>query len=396
MIAIREQANLHIAIISHINGDIMILMVNKKPLKKQNRRQKITESSKKALKRKGLNRWLLVAIAVPTAILLLVGLSNLSDFLWPKVKNPNYGASFSIKYAKELGNDWQANYTALLDDMGFKNLRLMSYWDESEAVKGQYNFSDLDWQMDEAAKRGAKVSLGLGFRQPRWPECHQPAWAKEIGYGTDEWQAALNNYITVVQNRYKNHPALGSYQLENEAKNAWFGECPGAASTDRLIEEFNLAKNNDPNHPVYMSLSDQHGFPAGQPVPDKYGFSVYRIVWNDKTPIHFYLTYPTPVWYHKARATAIKIIKDRDFFVHELQVEPWGPKATKDLSLEEQNRSMSPKQINKNFTFVKKIGTEDIYTWGGEWWYWRKTQFNDPSIWDTVKKEVSGNSRALN
>jgi hypothetical protein len=374
----------------------MILMVKKKLNKSKNHRQKITESSKKVLKKKGLNRWLLLAISVPTLFLLLLGISNLSDLLWPKVKNPNYGASFSIKYAKELGNDWQANYKALLDDMGFKNLRLMSYWDESEATKGQYNFSDLDWQMDEAAKRGAKVSLGLGFRQPRWPECHQPTWAKDLGYGTDEWQAALNNYITVVQNRYKNHPALGSYQLENEAKNAWFGECPGAASTNRLIEEFNLAKQNDPNHPVYMSLSDQHGFPAGQPVPDKYGFSVYRIVWNDKTPIHFYLTYPTPVWYHKARATAIKIIKDRDFFVHELQVEPWGPKATKDLSLEEQNRSMSPKQINKNFTFVKKIGTEDIYTWGGEWWYWRKTQFNDPSIWDTVKKEVSGNSRALN
>lgn len=370
----------------------MILMVTKKPNKPKSRKQKIKEGSKKALKRKGLNRWLLIAIAVPSLILLLVGLSNLSDLLWPKVKNPNYGASFSIKYARELGNDWQANYTALLDDMGFKNLRLMSYWDESEAIKGQYNFNDLDWQMNEAAKRGAKVSLGLGFRQPRWPECHQPSWAKELGYGSNEWQAALNNYITVVQNRYKNHSALGSYQLENEAKNAWFGECPGAASTDRLIEEFNLAKANDPNHPVYMSLSDQHGFPAGQPVPDKYGFSVYRIVWNDKTPIHFYLTYPTPVWYHRARAAAIKLIKDRDFFVHELQVEPWGPKATKDLTVDEQNRSMSPKQINKNFTFVKKIGTDDIYTWGGEWWYWRKTQFNDPSIWDTVKAEVKNHS----
>ena len=189
-----------------------------------------------------MNKWLVIAIALPLAFLILLGLSTASDYLWPKVKNPNYGVSFSIKYAKELGNDWQANYLALLDDMGFKNFRLMSYWDEGEPQKGQYNFTDLDWQMDEAAKRGAQVSLAIGFRQPRWPECHQPNWAKDLGYGTDEWQAALNNYITVVQNRYKNHPALASYQLENEAKNAWFGECPGAASTPRLVEEFNLAK----------------------------------------------------------------------------------------------------------------------------------------------------------
>jgi hypothetical protein len=354
--------------------------------------KKNSKSPKPQKKLTRMNKWLVIAIALPLGFLILLGLSTASDYLWPKVKNPNYGVSFSIKYAKELGNDWQANYLALLDDMGFKNFRLMSYWDEGEPQKGQYNFTDLDWQMDEAAKRGAKVSLAIGFRQPRWPECHQPNWAKDLGYGTDEWQAALNKYISVVQNRYKNHPALASYQLENEAKNAWFGECPGAASTPRLVEEFNLAKKNDPNHPVFMSLSDQHGFPAGQPVPDKYGFSVYRIVWNDKTPIHFYLTYPTPVWYHRARAAAIKIIKDRDIFIHELQVEPWGPKATKDLTIEEQNRSMSPVQIERNFNFAKRIGRPDIYTWGGEWWYWRKNTLNDPSIWDSVKQEVQGHS----
>jgi hypothetical protein len=337
-------------------------------------------------------KWQKIVSIVVGIISSLILLSFISSFLWKPVANPNYGVSFSVKYAKELGNDWQANYLALLDDMKFKNFRLMSYWDLGEPEKGKYDFADLDWQMDEAAKRDAKVSLSIGFRQPRWPECHEPKWAKEIGYGTEQWQNALNNYITVVQNRYKNHPALASYQLENEAKNAWFGECPGAASTDRLIEEFNLAKANDPNHPVFMSLSDQHGFPVGQPVPDQYGFSVYRVVWNNKGPVNFYLTYPTPVWYHRLRILTINWFKDRDVFIHELQIEPWGPSATVNLTVDEQNRSMSPKQINKNFKFVKEIGRPDIYTWGGEWWYWRDKKFNDPSIWDTVKAEIESAS----
>ncbi len=329
-------------------------------------------------------RWVIIILAVAIS---LFAISELSYYIWRPVK-PDYGITFSKKYAEELGNDWKENYNAILDDLGAKRLRLMSYWDLGEPSQGNYDFTDLDYQMDEAAKHGAKVSLAIGLRQPRWPECHQPEWAKQLGENSPQWQQALDDYITAVQNRYKDNPALESYQLENEAKNAWFGECNGAASDDRLNHEFELAKKNDPNHPVYMSLSDQHGFPAGTPVPDKYGFSVYRIVWNDKGPFNFYLTYPTQIWYHKLRALLINIIKDRDVFIHELQIEPWGPKATKDLSIEEQDRSMSNDQILKNLVFARKIGKDEIYLWGSEWWYWRKTHFNDPGPWNTIKNEI--------
>jgi hypothetical protein len=47
---------------------------------------------------------------------------------------------------------------------------------------------------------------------------------------------------------------------------------------------------------------------------------------------------------------------------------------------------MSPAQIKDNLHFAREIGAKDIYTWGGEWWYWRM-QHGDPSIWDTVKTE---------
>lgn len=331
------------------------------------------------------HRWVIVILAV---VIVLITISEFSYYFWIPVKNPDYGVTFSEKYAKELGNDWKANFDAILNDLGAKRLRLMSYWDLNEPSQGNYDFRDLDYQMSEAAKHGVKVSLAIGLRQPRWPECHQPEWAKNLGENSEQWQKALDDYITTVQNRYKNNPALSSYQLENESKNAWFGECKGPATTERLVHEFNLAKANDPNHPVYMSLSDQHGFPAGNPVPDEYGFSVYRIVWNDKGPFHFYLTYPTPIWFHRLRTWLIGIIKQREVFIHELQVEPWGPKATKDLSLEEQNRSMSNNQILKNLVFARKIGKDEIYLWGSEWWYWRKTHFNDPGPWNTVKNEI--------
>lgn len=335
------------------------------------------------------NKWQQFFLVLGFVIVSLLSMNAISERLWQPTDKPDYGASFSIKYAESLGNDWRANYLAMLDDIGFKRLRLMSYWDMYEKSPGQYDFTTLDWQMDEAAKRGAKVSLAIGMRQPRWPECHQPDWAKQLTYESDEWNNALNNYITVVQNRYKNHPALESYQLENEANNTFFGDCPGrTASRQRLVNEFNLAKANDPNHPVYMSLSDQHGLPIGEPTPDAYGFSVYRIYYNSFLPIKMYMTYPTPIWYHRARAWLIGVIKDRPVFIHELQVEPWGPKSTQDLPIEEQSKSMNPEQAKKNFLFARRIGKSGIYMWGAEWWYWRKTEFNDPSMWDTVKQEI--------
>jgi hypothetical protein len=115
---------------------------------------------------------------------------------------------------------------------------------------------------------------------------------------------------------------------------------------------------------------------------------VYRKVWNGLTPVKFYTTYPTPVWYHRLRKEIIERTKHRPVFIHELQMEPWGPNATQDLSISEQDKSMSIDQIHKNFEFGRKIGSKEIYTWGGEWWYWRKTNLNDSGPWEAVRSEL--------
>lgn len=364
-------------------------------MKKKKQQPKIVrfaERLKKSSKRRyiKLPKWKRIVLHILVILFALYGVHKLISAAIPEVKNPQYGVSFSIKYANELGLDWKQTFTALLDDMGIRRYRLMSYWDDIEPEKGQFKFEDLDWQMNEAAKRGAKVSLAIGMRQPRWPECHKPTWYKDLGSKQAE-ESAIIAFNEAVVNHYKDHPALDSYQLENEAMNNWFGECtPADIDQKRLEHEFAAIKVIDSKHPVYMSLSDQHGLPIGKPVPDQYGFSVYRIVWNEKTkPFEFYTKYPTPVWYHRLRAWWVTTFKHRDIFIHELQVEPWGPKATADLSVSEQNHSMGPAQIKENIRFARKIGKPEIYTWGGEWWYWRKTKFNDSSIWDTVKSEFN-------
>ncbi|SRR6266550_787453 len=324
-----------------------------------------------------------IALGVIAGVFLLVGFLN--TFVYKPVKHPRLGVSFSRERAEEFGLDWKANYSALLNDMQLKHLRLMSYWSSHEAKRGQFDFNDLDWQVNEAAKHGAKLTLVLGLRQPRWPECWQPGWAGQLSGNT--WKQALYAYMEVVVRRYQNNPVVEKWQLENEPVNNWFGTC-GAPDRQRLDEEYALVKKLDPARSIIMSLSDQHGIPLGTPVPDEYGFSVYRIVYNTFGPAHFYIYYPTPIWYHRARAMLIDWIQHKPVMIHELQMEPWGPKDTSKLSAPEQDRSMSAEQIHKSMTFARQIGARDIDMWGGEWWYWRKMQFNDPSIWNAVKKEV--------
>ena len=71
----------------------------------------------------------------------------------------NFGVTFSNYYAMELGLDWKAAYLATLDDLGVKNLRLAAYWSEIEPENDAFNFDSLDFEINEAEKRNAKVIL---------------------------------------------------------------------------------------------------------------------------------------------------------------------------------------------------------------------------------------------
>lgn len=331
---------------------------------------------------KRLRWWHWPLIVLVTLLLLMFTAKWWNPVVFPPVEEPRIGVSFSMKRSEEMGLDWKANYLALLDDMQIKHFRLMSYWDVHEPERGQYDFSALDWQIEEAAKRGADVSLAIGLRQPRWPECHQPEWASKLTGGA--WKQAMYRYIEVVVKRYENNATVINWQLENEGVNEWFGLCD-RPDRERLHEEYKIVDGLS-DKPIWMSLSDQHGLPFLTPVPDKYGYSVYRVVWSEKTwPYKGYLVYPTPIWYHRLRAVVIKSYTGREIYIHELQLEPWGNRDTLELSREEQDRSMSIEQVKDNVLFAREIGAKDIYTWGGEWWYWRKVN-GDPSIWNTVKE----------
>jgi hypothetical protein len=331
---------------------------------------------------KQLKPWLAAVAVLVMGIVLLVG-STLIRFENRHADEPaRYGVSFAPSQAHYLGVEPEQVFDAAVDDLGARHFRLMGYWDEVEAKQGEYNFGQLDWQFEKAAKAGVTVSLTLGRRQPHWPECHDPSWIKDLG--PKQTQQALDSFISAVVTRYRNAPALESYQLENEALNRGAGECPEFSRT-QLLHEYRLVKQLDDKHPVYVTMSDEAGFPVWGTFGDGIGFSIYGTYFYQGSWGNKYVSYPNWPWYQKLRAALIEAYTGRPVFIHELQAEPWGPDDLADLSAEEQAKSMSPAQLNYLVNFVKSTGIKRTDLWGVEWWYQRKQKHNDPGMWDTAK-----------
>jgi hypothetical protein len=295
------------------------------------------------------------------------------------------GVSFDADYAESLGLNPQATMDALITKMGVRNFRLDSYWSDLEPSSGQYDFSTLDWQMQQAQAAHAKVTLVVGLRQPRYPECHMPTWAENEPASV--WEPQLNSLITKVVNRYKNSPSLQNFQVENEYFLQGFGTCTND-SRQRLISEDTIVKELAPNIPIIIGRSNNDlGIPIGQPTPSEYSVSVYKRVW-DANITHRYLEYPFPAWYYAFLAGVQKIVTGRDMILGEMQAEAWAPdgKILPQISLVEQDKSLNAARLTGRFKYAEGTGMRTIYMWGAEYWYYRLTIEHDPSVWNAAKQ----------
>jgi len=277
-----------------------------------------------------------------------------------------YGVSFSIKQCRNFGIDPHETLQWLLDQ-GWRRFRLMSYWNEHEKHPGEYDFTELDWQIEAITKAGGVVSMCLGAKQPRWPEYHWPDWAwSAIKPVRDE---ALLRYIEHVVSRYKDVAAIVSWQLENEALLRGFGSRI-EIDRARLNKEFALVRSLDPERPIMMSTSNGWGMPLRRPFPDSVGFSCYFRLYSHG---RYHTTMQRP-WLHRLRKSLIHVLIGKWVFVHELQCEPWGPQPIWKMDIAEQHKSMSPEHIRRNIAAAQKIQAYPIDLWGAEWWYWRALQ----------------------
>lgn len=326
----------------------------------------------------------IIKVVVDTAIILaILALIWQASFLINFKTEPQFGVTFSARQARDLDLPWKTVYTNILDDLSVKLIRLPVYWDEIEQNKGNYNFSDIDWQIQEAQKRNVKIILAIGQRVPRWPECHRPGWVANEPKETQDQE--LLNYIEIVVKRYKDSSALEMWQVENEPFLNVFGDCP-AGDKNLLIREIAQVKRIDPVHPILITDSGElSSWLRTAKFGDYFGTSVYRSVGSFFGKLTY--NHIIPPLFYRAKAWLTQKPMDK-IFVSELQAEPWGRKTLLDTPIKDQAKSFDYKQFEKNIAFSKDLGFPRVYMWGVEWWYWKKTH-GDASFWELAKKEFN-------
>ncbi len=289
-----------------------------------------------------------------------------------------YGITFSTKYAKQLGLNWQEAYIKIIDDLEVRKIRVPIYWDEIEIEKDNFNFEYYDFIFKEGEKRNVEFIASIGWRLPRWPECHAPDWAmqKEL----KETQERVLIMLEKVVERYKNNQSIKIWQLENEPFFDAFGICP-PSDEEFFKRELFLVKNLD-NRPILVSATGELSWWKKEAkYADIFGTTLYRIVWG---PLTGYAKYPLPPWFYKLKANLVKI-KPESRVIIELQAEPWVPKGSiVHLDPKEAYKSFNLTQFKENIKYAQKLDFKEIYFWGTEWWYFKYLQGSE-EYWNFAK-----------
>ncbi len=296
------------------------------------------------------------------------------------------GVTFSSRYARDIGINWQENYIAMLDDLKIKRIRIPVYWDLVEPKEGKFDFSEVEWQLLEAEKRNAEVILVIGQKVPRWPECFIPEWAD---VNDSKRKESLLKFIEVATNHFKSYPAVKYWQVENEPF-LDFGICPDI-DYDLIDGEIETVRKNDNSKRIIVTDSGELSlWISAAKRADIFGTTMYREVVNKRLGAW---KYPIGPNFFKLKKVFIEIFaKQENAIVVELQGEPWLSGWTTGFSLEEQLVSMNSEKLKDNVQFAKNTGLSQIYLWGVEWWYYLKTQKSYPFLWDEAKVIFSENN----
>jgi hypothetical protein len=293
-----------------------------------------------------------------------------------------WGVSFFPKQATELGLDWRKVYIALLDDMGVKRLRLAVPWGDVSKSRGQYDFSDTNWMLAEAEKRGVTILLNVGRKLMRWPECHDPQWI----YGTshEQFDDLVLEFLEASVTSLQHHKNIVMWQVENEPTFP-FGECYGLVPTKELFgREVALVRSLD-SRPITTTDSGELASWLGVAgYVDRLGVSLYRVT-DNPTFGRFY--YPLrPGFYQKKEAITRAIHRNlQDVYLSELQLEPWTLIPLSMTPLADQFKSMNLARTQANIEFARRTGFSEIYLWGVEWWYWLRAEHRDDRFWNEGK-----------
>jgi hypothetical protein len=320
-------------------------------------------------------------------------------FVWPrrlivtKEIKPEFGFSYSYRHARLLGLDEKETFLFFLDDLKPVSVRLPVFWDETEPQPGEFDFTKVDWQITQAAKRNIPVVLAVGYRSFHRPECYAPE--RLAAASRAEFEQALLAFVAAATNHFSQHENIEVWQVENEPLDLFRVWCRRLTPVLVAKEIETIRTHDSQNRPVMLTLGGEIFFrPLWRPLVPKIdiiGVSFYPKNWLDwaRTYVLTYRLGPfSPRNLAVERGEALRLGKR--FWVVEFQAEPWKDKPITELTPEEAAETITPEKLAEYYEIIKRAGgVERIYFWGVEWWY-RELLAGRPAMFEAGKKYFVG------
>lgn len=300
------------------------------------------------------------------------------------------GTTFSQLQCRYLELDYRAAFRQICT-LGFDRIRLCCYWNELEPQENQFDFTTLDWLLEECDRHNIAVILAVGMKVPRYPEFHFPDWLSdryETGRGKtplDQRSPAVAEhtlrFIEAVVQHTRQAAAIQYWQIENEPFTRL--EIAGGRflSAEFIRQEVELIRQLTPDHKLLLTGSialpfadapeDETALQACIAMADAVGINVYSKVPLEQTA--YYLE-PQPAFWQTLQRWQTQIQQQgKETWIAEAQAEPWEPHqlvATKGIF----HPSSSPQQTVDLVQQLVDLDYQNILLWGCEYWYWHQQQ----------------------
>jgi len=335
-----------------------------------------------------------VGIALGLAVVLVLG--PLANALTPP-HAIDIGVTFSARYARAFGLDAWSTYTRLLDELDIRTVRLPVYWDEVEPRPGEFDFSTLDAYIGAAAARGASVMLVLGYKQPRWPECYAPVWARDLP--TDALRQRILGLVAAEVVHARAYSSITTWQVENEPF-VHFGLCGSfdVLTPEFVSQEIALVRTLDPR-PIMVTDSGELSswIPVFDLPADEFGATLYRDLWF---PAWGLWQHPIPAWTYTLKDRLVRAWAGRSgpTLLSELQAEAWFESVDLWNVPPRLQRQLFPPDLvlTQHLDYARRTQFPTVYLWGVEWWYWMRAQ-GYPEYVETARRAIATDpaSRAI-
>jgi len=128
----------------------------------------------------------------------------------------------------------------------------------------------------------------LGYKVPRWPECHPPAWANHLS--VEEKRDTILDLVAAEVEQLRVYPNVTVWQIENEPFFP-FGACDNFTVLDEsfLARELALVRRLDRRPVLITDSGELSPWIAARRAGDRFGSTLYRSAWFERFGL---LTYP--------------------------------------------------------------------------------------------------------